>query len=167
MSNINLTTLLNIKDYYLFFFYTTIITRIWTILSFNISLLGVFFFLTIKNNNELSVSMVIIPISACLAGSIIYFIINLISLYLIAKKEISTNNIIKYENKYIISEEGIITKSQIGENKITWNDIFKVKKTKHAYYLFISKYTAIIIPLRFFVDETMIINFNKLLDRIL
>ncbi len=63
------------------------------------------------------------------------------------------NENIYIRRKIILSEEGIIEKSDIGESNMPWIQVGKVEETDEYIYIYISSISAHIIPKRVFTDK--------------
>lgn len=64
----------------------------------------------------------------------------------------SNENILN-RRKIILSDEGILEKSLIGESNVSWNQVDKVEESNEYIYIYISSISAHIIPKRIFKDE--------------
>ena len=76
-----------------------------------------------------------------------------------------SNKLYKYEQTFRFDDDGIFNKSEVGEGKIKWNDLYKVAETKKTFLLYISRYQAFIIPKKEIKEDNEIHNLKVLLRK--
>lgn len=63
------------------------------------------------------------------------------------------NENIYIKRKIVLSDEGILEKSSIGESYLNWDKVGKIEETNEYIYVYISSVSAHIIPKRVFKDK--------------
>jgi hypothetical protein len=89
----------------------------------------------------------------CYAVLILIPFVSLFSLRTISKKQYESSKMMKSETELTINEAGVSEISKFGNVSFTWEDIFKARESKTAFYVFISKLQTFIIPKRFITAE--------------
>ena len=64
------------------------------------------------------------------------------------KKQLDSNRIMQAPNDIVMDDEGVRTSSEFGSANLPWPNIFKAAEGKKAYYVYIAKGQAFIIPKR-------------------
>jgi hypothetical protein len=65
-----------------------------------------------------------------------------------AKKQYESNKLMKSETETILNETGISQSSKYGNTSVEWVDLYKVEEAKSAFYIYIAKRQAFILPKR-------------------
>jgi hypothetical protein len=79
--------------------------------------------------------------------------VSLFSLRTISKKQYESSKTMKSETELTINEAGVSEISRFGNVSFKWEDIFKARESKTAFYVFISRLQTFIIPKRFITAE--------------
>jgi hypothetical protein len=64
------------------------------------------------------------------------------------KKQLSTNRILQAPNEIVLNGEGVCTSSEFGNTRLPWHHVHKASEGKKAYYIYIAKIQAFIVPKR-------------------
>ncbi len=112
-------------------------------------------------------SLTKVPIYIAFLPTIFFFV--LIGLVLLVirfsflfsiKSKYYSNIQIQKETDYIFMREGVEAINNISSKKVSWEEFYKIKETKKAILLFLSKKELWIIPLNRFTNEELVI-FNQ------
>lgn len=91
---------------------------------------------------------------------IIYYLIlllipfvSLLTLRFAAKKQYESSKLMKSETETVINETGVSQSNKFGNTSVAWEDLYKVEETKSAFYVYIAKRQAFILPKRILGSE--------------
>ncbi len=86
---------------------------------------------------------------------IVYYVIilllpllSILVLRIAAKKQYESSKLMKSENEIIINETGVSQSNKFGYTSIEWADLNKVEESKSAFYIYIAKRQAFVLPKR-------------------
>jgi hypothetical protein len=86
---------------------------------------------------------------------IIYYVIlllipfaSILTVRIVAKKQYESNKLIKSETEIVINKAGVSETSKYGNTSAEWADLYKIEEAKSAYYFYIAKGQAFILPKR-------------------
>lgn len=87
------------------------------------------------------------------------------SLRMRAKHSFNSDPFAHHPYNITITDKEIITNGYNGNVNCSWADIYRFDKTKNAVYIYVSDLKAIIIPLRYFRDDSELTNLISLLKQ--
>lgn len=76
-------------------------------------------------------------------------------IYFQSKKAIATDKVLQKEQNYRFSDENINIVISTGEINLKWENIWSIEETKYAFYVFLSKKAAYVIPKSFLTVDKM------------
>lgn len=80
---------------------------------------------------------------------IFLILLNFWQIKFISKRQYNSSRDMKVEKEVVIDETGIRASNEFGNYSSGWQDVFKASESKKAFYIYISKLQAHIIPKRF------------------
>ena len=151
----------DLKDFYFYHYKKRILGYYFFLIAVCV---GTTAFLEIKNGEYDLLSFIITFALSAIISLIMSF---LYALYLLwfGKRLMKSNKLYKYEQTFRFDDDGIFNKSEVGEGKIKWNDLYKVAETKKTFLLYISRYQAFIIPKKEIKEDNEIHNLKVLLRK--
>ena len=90
-------------------------------------------------------------------------LVMILSIYLNARKGMSSNKSLQENIHYIFSNNGIGSVAQSSSGHTSWSNVLKAYETKQSFLLFISHNQFYPIPKRFFRDSEQIAKFKEML----
>ncbi len=105
----------------------------------------------------------VIGILGILIAFAFIFVVDMIALHQSCKRMFNSAPLSKLEVENVINEGGFHQTSSVGNTDLTFEQFFKICETKDAFYLYISKIQAFIMPKQDFASEEEIENLKKIL----
>ena len=96
----------------------------------------------IMNYNQISSGKTVLLIF----GSLLFTVINPISLYFRAMQQVKLVPMFKEELIYLLREDEIVVKQHEEELKVAWSEVQKVVETKNNIIIYVTKVRAFILP---------------------
>lgn len=91
---------------------------------------------------------------------IIYYVIllliplaSILTVRFAAKKQYESNKLMRSETEIVINETGVSETSKYGNTSLEWADMYKAEETKSAFYIYIAKGQAFILPKRILEND--------------
>jgi hypothetical protein len=89
---------------------------------------------------------------------IFLILLNFLQVRLISKKQYNSSMEMKVEKEVVIDSVGICTSNEFGNYSAGWHSVYKAVESKKAFYIYVSKLQAHIIPKKYItLDEADII----------
>lgn len=111
-------------------------------------LVGVSSFIFSGSGNNYSGFNVWLRGAAAIFGVIVIWVLFILMLDATFVKIFRTDKKLQLEHTVVINDEGITIESKTDNEKIKWDDVYKIGESKKAIYCFVSIIRAIIIPKR-------------------
>lgn len=89
---------------------------------------------------------------------ILLILLNFLQVRLISKKQYNSSMEMKVEKEVVIDTVGVRTSNEFGNYSAGWHNVYKAVESKKAFYIYVSKIQAHIIPKKYITaDEADII----------
>ncbi|MCP3776426.1 YcxB family protein [Paenibacillus sp. MZ04-78.2] len=80
------------------------------------------------------------------------------------KSVFASDKLLQKEYFYLFDDGGISTESEVGNGKIKWCEVYKVKRNKKLHVIYVAKNKALIIPRSFFESLEQVKELESLLS---
>lgn len=100
---------------------------------------------------------------ASFLGTLFVYVAIFVATTFRARKNFKSASLSKYDFTYTINKNGIHVQSERGGRQYFWKDIIEATELNDLHILYISKAQSILIPRRFFNDESQISDFKEML----
>ena len=84
----------------------------------------------------------------CYALLLAFPLISILILRYAAKKQYESNKLMRSETEIILSEAGVSETGKYVNTSVAWADLYKIEESKSAFYFYIAKGQAVILPKR-------------------
>jgi hypothetical protein len=79
--------------------------------------------------------------------------VSLLTLRFAAKKQYESNKLMKSETEIVMNETGVSQSNKFGNTSVGWADLHKIEEVKNAFYIYIAKRQAFILPKRILEND--------------